>query len=82
MINLAILHGRLTAIPELRHTESGKAVCSFSIANDTGFGDKKTTHFFGCVAWGSTAEFICKYFTKGQEIAVSGQLQAREWFEW
>lgn len=81
MINRVTLHGRLTDTPELRHTAGDRAVCSFDIANDVGFGDKKVTHFFSCVAWGSMAEFLCKHFTKGQEIIVSGQLQTRQWFD-
>lgn len=81
MINLVMLHGRLAADPDLRTTPNGTSVCSFTIANDTGSGDKKRTSFIRCVAWKATAEVLAKYFCKGQEIAVSGQLQTREWFD-
>lgn len=79
MINLAMIHGRITADPELRRIQSGKAVCGFCVAVDTGYGEKKQAQFIDCVAWEKTAEFLCKYFTKGQEIAVTGQLQTRTW---
>lgn len=79
MINVVTLHGRLTRDPELRTTNSGKSVCGFTIANDTGFGDRKSTHFIDCVAWEKTAEFLCNYFGKGQEVLVQGSLQTREY---
>lgn len=79
MINTVALQGRITNEPELKHTQNNVPVCSFTIANDTGFGDNKKTNWIDCVAWRSTAEFICKYFTKGQEIALHGALQTRTW---
>lgn len=79
MLNHVTLHGRLVRDPELRTTNSGKSVCSFTLANDTGFGDRKASHFIDCVAWEKTAEFLCSYFAKGQEVLVSGSLQAREY---
>lgn len=79
MINVVTLHGRLVRDPELRTTNSGKSVCGFTIANETGFGDRKNTHYIDCVAWERTAEFLCNYFAKGQEILVSGSLQTREY---
>ena len=79
MINKAILMGRLTRDPELRHTGSGTPVCSFSIAIDNGFGDNRTTDFINCVAWNKTAEFVEKYFTKGRMIVVVGRIQTRTW---
>jgi len=77
MVNLVALHGRLTADPELRHTANGTAVCGFTVACSTGYGDKKQAHYIDCVAWRQTAEFLCQYFCKGKEIVVSGQLQTR-----
>lgn len=73
--------GRLVADPELRRTQSGVSVTSFRIANDRdyGKGEEKETDFFDVVAWRSTAEFICKYFTKGRMISVDGRLQTRGW---
>ena len=77
MINKAILQGRLTKDPELRRTNSGKAVCSFNIASDNGHGENKTTDFINCVAWEKTAEFIEKHFTKGKMIILVGRISTR-----
>ncbi len=79
MINKAILMGRLTRDPELRHTGSGTAVCSFSIAINNGSGENQTTDFVNCVAWNKTAEFVEKYFTKGRMIVVVGRISTRSW---
>lgn len=74
--NRVIAIGRLTAAPELKTTESGKYVCSFTVAVDR---DKDHTDFLRCVAWENTAEFLSKYFAKGQEIGVEGSLQTRSY---
>lgn len=79
MINKAILMGRLTRDPELRHTGSGTPVCSFSIAINNGSGENQTTDFINCVAWNKTAEFVDKYFSKGRMIALVGRIQTRSW---
>ena len=82
MLNKTILMGRLTRDPELRHTQSGTAVCSFSSACDRDFKNatgERETDFFDCVAWRQTAEFVSKYFTKGRMAVVSGRLQIRNW---
>ena len=79
MINTVILQGRLTAKPELKTTQSGVSVTSFTIANDRGYGDNKSTDFIPCVAWRGTAEFITKHFTKGSAIAVEGSIQSRKY---
>jgi len=79
MINKAILMGRLTRDPELRHTGNGTAVCSFTIAVDNGYGDNRSTDFINCVAWNKTAEFVEKYFSKGRLIIVVGRIQTRTW---
>ena len=75
--------GRLTRDPELRRTQNGAAVASFSIACDRDFKDKATgeraTDFIDVVAWRSTGEFVSKYFTKGRMAVVSGRLQIRDW---
>ncbi|MBR5307002.1 MAG: single-stranded DNA-binding protein [Oscillospiraceae bacterium] len=78
-MNKAILMGRLTRDPELRHTGSGTPVCSFSIAIDNGYGDNRQTDFINCVAWNKTAEFVEKYFTKGRMIIVVGRISTRTW---
>lgn len=81
-MNQIVLMGRLTRAPELRQTNSNVAVTSFTLAVDRGYavGDgERKTDFIDCVAWRSTAEFICRYFSKGQMMAVIGQLQIRSW---
>jgi len=79
VINSAVLMGRLTADPELRTTQSGKSVASFSLAVDRDFqqNGEKQADFISVVAWGKTAEFIDKYFRKGRMIAVVGRIQTR-----
>lgn len=79
MINKAILMGRLTRDPELRHTGSGTPVCSFSIAINNGYGENTQTDFINCVAWNKTAEFVSKYFSKGKMIIVIGRISTRSW---
>ena len=82
MLNKVFIMGRLTRDPELRRTQSGTAVTSFSLAVDRDYksqsGDKETD-FIDVVAWRSTAEFVAKYFTKGRMAVVEGRLQIREW---
>lgn len=82
MLNQIVLMGRLTRDPELRHTQTGTAVASFSLAVDRDFGSRdgeKQTDFIDIVAWRNTAEFVSKYFAKGRMAVVSGRLQIREW---
>ena len=79
MINKVILMGRLTRDPEMRHTNSGTPVTSFSIAIDNGYGDNKRTDFVNCIAWNKTAEFVANYFTKGKMIIVIGRITTRSW---
>ncbi|MCL2013675.1 MAG: single-stranded DNA-binding protein [Oscillospiraceae bacterium] len=81
-MNKAILMGRLTADPELRTTPNGISVTSFSIAVDRRFtqkGAEKQTDFINIVAWRHTAEFISKYFSKGNMIALEGSIQTRNY---
>lgn len=78
MLNHIVVMGRLTRDPELRRTNTGKSVTSFTIAVDRDFGDK-ATDFIDCVAWNNTAEFVRSYFAKGRMAVVSGRLQIREW---
>lgn len=82
MYNKAIVLGRLTADPELRQTPNGVAVTSFSIAVDRPFTSRegeRQVDFLDIVAWRQTAEFICKYFTKGRPILVEGSIQTRQY---
>jgi single-strand DNA-binding protein len=77
-INKCVLGGRLTADTELRYTQSGASVCSFTVAVNRKF-DRETTDFINCVAWKKTAEFIAQYFRKGSSICVTGSIQVRTW---
>lgn len=80
MINKVILMGRLTRDPEMRHTNSGTPVTTFSIAIDNGYGDNKRTDFVNCLAWNKTAEFVTKYFAKGKMIIIAdGRISTRSW---
>ena len=77
--NLVVLTGRLTQDVELRVTPNGKSVCTFNIAVDRGYGENKETDFLTCVAWDKKAEFISKYFFKGSEIGIEGNIQTRKY---
>lgn len=81
MLNKIFLMGRMTRDPELRHTQNGTAVASFSLAveRQKSQDGSKQTDFIGCVAWRGTAEFASKYFTKGRMAVVVGLLQIRDW---
>ena len=74
--------GRFTKDPELKSTQSGTSVVSFSIACDRDFvgqNGERETDFINCVAWKGTAEFICKYFRKGSLAAIEGRIETRSW---
>lgn len=81
MLNHITAMGRLTRTPELRRTQTGTAVVSFTLAvqRDFGSGGERETDFLDCVAWGGTGEFVNRYFDKGQAAVVSGRLQIRRW---
>lgn len=82
MLNKIIVMGRLTRDPELRRTQSGTAVTSFSVAVDRDFKNQageKETDFIDVVAWRNTAEFVSRYFAKGRMAVVEGRLQIRDW---
>ncbi len=83
MLNKVILMGRLTRDPELRHTQSQIPVASFTLACDRGYSRRDDTQqsvdFINIVAWRNTAEFVSKWFSKGQLVAVSGRLQVRNY---
>lgn len=83
MLNKCFFQGRLVKDPELRHTQSGTAVASFSLAVERDFKDKQTgekvTDFIDVVAWRNTAEFVSRYFSKGRMAVVVGSLQMRDW---
>lgn len=81
MLNKAILIGRLVRDPELRRTQNDTAVASFTLAIDRpqDKNGNRQTDFIDCVAWTHTAEFLCKWFTKGMLAVVVGQIQSRNW---
>ena len=82
MLNKAIIMGRITADLELRSTTNGKSVLQFTVAVDRGYvkqGEERQTDFISCVAWGQTAEFISKFFGKGNLIAIEGRIQTRSY---
>lgn len=83
MLNQIAIQGRIVRDPELRRTNSGKAVTSFTLACDRDFKNQQTgekeVDFIECVAWGGTAEMVEKYFRKGQMAVATGRLQLRDW---
>lgn len=77
-MNNVSLIGRLTADPELRHTQSGLAMTRFTVAVDRPYvkqGEERQADFISIIAWRQTAEFICKYFAKGRRIAINGEIR-------
>lgn len=80
-MNKVILMGRFTRDPEMRQSQQGTPVVSFTLAVDRRFAreGQQQADFITCVAWSRLAEFICRYFHKGSMIAVSGRLQSRSW---
>lgn len=85
MFNHVGVMGRLTHDPELRRTQSGTAVASFTLAVErdakSKATDERATDWIDCVAWRGTAEFLVRNFRKGQSVLVSGRLQTRDWFD-
>ena len=82
MLNKIVLMGRLTRDPDLRRTQSGTAVASFTLAVDRDYkpqDGERETDFIDIVAWRGTGEFVSKYFTKGRMAVVEGRLQVRDW---
>ena len=81
-MNKTIISGRFSADPELKHTNSGKSVVSFTLAVDNGkdkSGNKLDPYWIECVAWNKTAEFIGNYCTKGTKATICGRLATRNW---
>lgn len=82
MFNRAIIMGRLCSNPELRTTPNGKSVAIFRVAVERSYRPKegeRETYFFNISAWGSRAEFVCKYFSKGSMIMLEGERQQRRY---
>ena len=80
-INNVVLTGRLSRDPEIKQTQSGVSVCNFCIAVDRQYksGEEKICDFINCVAWRGTADFVSKWFRKGDGIGVTGSIQTRKW---
>ena len=81
MLNTITIHGRLTQDVELKQTQSGVSVCNFTVAVDRSYskGEDKITDFFTVVCWRGLADMVSKYFGRGKEIIVSGEMQSRKW---
>lgn len=79
MLNQVILIGRLTADLELKSTQNGTSIALFSLAVQRAHSKDKETDFIRVVAWRNTAEFISKYFGKGDMIAIVGELHSRQY---
>lgn len=79
MLNKTVLQGRLVRDPELRHTQSGVAVCSITVAWSEKYKDAEAKCFLPVTVWRATAEMVSRNFAKGREIIVEGRLQSRDW---
>ena len=80
-MNIIAIKGRLVRDPECKKTQNGVTVCNITVAVDRAYsnGGEKQTDFFDCVFWRQGAEFVSKYFSKGKEIIVHGEMQSRKW---
>lgn len=78
-MNKITLTGRLAADAELRYSPSGDAICSFRVASDIGYGERKSTNWFSCQIWAKRGEALAPHLTKGQQVTVFGSLTLREW---
>ena len=78
-MNQVNLIGRLARDPELKYTQTGKAVASFTVAVNKGFGKDSEADFINCVAWEKTAENLANYTAKGSQVGISGRLQVRSY---
>lgn len=78
-MNKVIISGRTTADIELKATQTGKSVASFTVAVDTGYGENKQTSFLDVIAWEKMAELVSQYVHKGNKVLICGRLQTRTW---
>ena len=81
-MNKTVLMGRLTKSPEVRYTQNNTPVASFTLAVNRRFvkeGEERQADFINIVAWSKTAEFVSKYFNKGQQVGVIGRIQTRNY---
>lgn len=79
MINSVVIQGRLARDPEIKQTQSGVSLANFTLCWSSKYKETETKLFIPCKAWRGTADFIAKYFRKGQEVAVDGRLITEEW---
>ena len=79
MTNKISFAGRLAADAEVKFLPNGDPLCSFRVASDVGYGDKKTTNWFSCQVWGTRGESLAPHLLKGAQVTVWGTLQLREW---
>lgn len=79
MLNQCNFIGNLASDPELRYTQSGKSVCNFTLAANSGYGDNRRTEWVKVVCWGNTAEACGKYLKKGKRVFVCGEQATRKW---
>ena len=79
MVNKLIFQGRFVADPELKYTQSQVPVCEFTVAWSEKYKETETKCFLRCKAWRNTAEFVWKYFRKGQETVVEGKMTTEQW---
>lgn len=78
-MNKITFSGRVVADAEVRFTPGGQPICSFRVASDVGFGDKKTTNWFQCQVWGNRGESLSPMLTKATPVTIFGTLTLREW---
>lgn len=78
-MNKISIVGRIVADAEMRFTQSGEGILQFRVADDIGYGEKKTTNWWQCSIWGKRAEALQSYIAKGQKVTVFGQAVMREW---
>lgn len=78
-MNLCIFTGNLTRDPEMRYTPQGTPVTDFTIAVNSGSGEKRSTEFVRCVAWEKQAETVAEYLRKGSKVLVHGSMESQQW---
>lgn len=78
-MNVIVFDGRLTKDAEFRTTQSGKSLLTFTVANEVGFKDNKTTNFFRCELWGKKAEALESYLVKGKPVTISAEAKTNNW---
>jgi len=78
-LNHVTIAGNLATEPESKFTQGGKQICQLRLANNFKWGEKKTTTFITCVAWGKSAEIAEQYLKKGSPVIIEGRLEQNDW---